>query len=123
MEDYDSFLGAQAVQSHLEPERFIHRFSDEVFDGIFPERRQHVFIETAAEAFGTRKANAFQFKRLGLFQHHDVCRAQYFLDLFLLSALMVVITEYGDDRNTACTEIGRELIGFLRQAKVREVSA
>src|SRR5262249_34826315 len=122
MEQHDSFFGAQAIQSHLEPERFIHCFSDEVFDRILAKRRQHVFIKTAAEALGARKSDIFQLKRFGLLEHHHLGRPQYFLDLFWMPALIIVIAKYGNDRNAAGTQIFRKLMSFLRQPKVREVS-
>src|SRR5439155_16386012 len=49
-------------------------------------------------------------------------RPQYFLDLFLMPALIIVIAKYANDRNAAGAQIFRKLIGFLWQPKVREVS-
>ena len=94
-----------------------------MLDGLFTERRQHVFIESAAEALRSGESHAVQLERLGLFEDSDLPCPQDFLHFFLLAALVVMIPENGDDGNTARPQVQDELLCFLGQSEVRQISA
>src|SRR5438477_12105719 len=52
----DRFLRAEAVERNFQSQRFIDCFCDEVLDRLFSERREHVFVESAAKALRARKS-------------------------------------------------------------------
>ena len=123
MQYHDGLFRAQAVQADLESQRFVHGLGNEVLDRLFAERRQHVFIEPPAEALRSGESHAVQLERLGLFEDSDLPCPQDFLHFFLLAALVVMIPENGDDGNTARPQVQDELLCFLGQSEVRQISA
>src|SRR5262249_25630611 len=119
----NNLLRAEAVQGHLETERLVDRFRHEMLDRLLAERREHVLVETTTETLCAGESDAFEFERFRFFQNSYLCRTEDLLHFFRVPALMIVIAENGNDRDTAYAQIVCQSFSFSRQTELRQIPA
>ena len=90
---------------------------------VFAEWREHVFVETTAEAFGAGKPHSVEFESFRFLEHIHFPGSQNFFHLISEAALVIVIPEHRNHRNATRAKLVGQLLSFGRQAQLSQVSA
>src|SRR5512146_445711 len=121
MDDDDTLLGAQLRKRALQFERLVHRRLHEGFNLRFAKCRENAATKPAEKPLRAGKANPFTLVARTV-EYFDAFRGHHLHELFLMSALVIVITKDGHYRYSQADQRVQQRLHLGRPAVVRQIS-